>query len=133
MSFEKEEIPNGDLLYYRIHRRDIDEEGVPIPGAFKEQGEGDQRGMSTNWSQYSEPKDLMKSKDSSVGRFIVGEVRAVDPLTVEHDPVEDNRAHTHILGMPQKNNVTPKKTEIREKLQELFEWEIEIDTFEFDD
>lgn len=47
-----ESIPDADLLFMRVHRNNI-AHGKPVVGVFINRGEGEQEGMSTDWSEYS--------------------------------------------------------------------------------
>lgn len=123
-----EEIPNSDSLYYRIHKSNF-REGEIIPGAFKERGEGIDRGMSTNWDKYSTPDELknvaITPNDNAIVQFNVGEVREIGSLIVKHAPIVQNRSHSHVIGIP-KNGLL--KTKVRAKLQEICEWSIPFNT-----
>lgn len=126
--WEIEGIPDESLLYYRIHKSDC-RDGKVLPGAFKERGAGEKRGMSTNWDKYSDPEDLMNvahvPQDNGVGQFEVEKVREMElaDLKVVHDPdkINNNRSHTHIIGIPRKGQL---KTKVRLKLRLLFTWVI---------
>lgn len=117
-------IPDDAALYYRVHKGFV-VEGEVIPGAFKERGEGENRGMSIDWNKYATAEDaLNRSKnpnDNGIVSFNVGEVRNIKDIIVEHAPEPDNQAHSHIKGIPPKN---PMKTRIRRKLLEACTWEI---------
>jgi hypothetical protein len=122
--WEIEDIPDSDLLYYRIHISEM-REGEIIPGAFKERGEGPERGMSTNWNKYSKP-ELLKNvatnpNDNAIVQFQVQKVRAIGSLIVKHAPLPANRSHSHIKGIPKIGQL---KTKVRAKLQEIYEWNI---------
>jgi hypothetical protein len=117
-----ENIPNEDFLFFRLHRcyMQFDEE---IPqGAFRDQDGG----MSTDWEKYSTPEETQKRakksppEDNGVLRLNVGGVREIKPLSVEHSPDPENRAHTEVLGNKKKD------PEIRLKLQRLAQWVIRI-------
>ena len=124
MGFEQEYIPDEDFLYYRVHHVDIVNSKV-VAHAFRARGAGTDRGMSTDWSKYSTPqqaKEKAKSPaNNSIVRFSVKKVRQVPVLSVEHAPLPDNRAHSHILGIPEKGEVDPTITEMRERLQKMFD------------
>ncbi len=91
-------------------------------GAFRDQGGG----MSTDWEKYSTAEETRKRaqksppEDNGVLRLNVGGVRAINPLSVEHKPEPDNRAHTEVLGDKKKD------PEVRLRLQRLAEWVIKI-------
>ena len=97
-----EPIPDGDPLFYRIHKSDF-VEGEIVPGAFRERGEGAAKGMSTDWEKYSTALEAWnRSKipaDNLIVEFVVEKVRE-EGLEVAHDPLPDNRAHSHIKGIP---------------------------------
>jgi hypothetical protein len=126
-----EDIPNPAKVFIRIHDSDI-RNGDVVAGAFKERGEGNQKGMSADWEKYSSPEIIINRKANpnvySVGSFIAGEVREI-PLIVEHAPLwpppEDNQAHTNIKGLD--DNVT--KTERRAKLKVQMKIELESEIF----
>src|SRR6202022_2386786 len=111
-----EEIPDGDALYMRVHRQYLNKEGKLAPGAFRDRG----RGMSTDWSKYSTPPESLKRAnqptDNGIIELGVGGVRSIKPLTVEHDPIPANQAHTQVIGT--------KDEEIRLKLLRLAAWRI---------
>lgn len=110
----KEHIPDDDLLYMRVLKDDIDDEGIPEPRVVR--NHVDERGvaaMSTDWSKYCRPWETQQRAmrrppaDYGVITLNVGMVRRIPLQTVEHDPVfnepEDplqpnNRAHTNVLG-----------------------------------
>jgi hypothetical protein len=50
--YEIEPIPDSDLIYLRVHKSQIDPDGVVIHRAFEEHGGG----MSTNWAKYATPE-----------------------------------------------------------------------------
>ena len=122
--WEIEIISDDAVLYYRVHKGYV-VEGQLIPGVFKERGEGENRGMSTDWDKYSTAEEaLARSKnplDNGIVNFIVGEVRNIKNIIVEHAPESDNRAHSHIKGIPSKK---PMKTRIRRQLLDACKWEI---------
>lgn len=125
-----EEIPDSDLLFYRIHKSEF-RDGTVIPGAFKERGEGEERGMSTNWNKYSTPDLLINvatiPNDNAVVQFHVQKVREIGSLLVKHAPLPNNRSHSHIIGIPKKGQL---KTKVRAKLQEIYEWTIQFNSEE---
>jgi hypothetical protein len=100
IEWPKEDIPDTDFLYMRVHemwRRN----GSVSPGAFKNHG----RGMSTDWSEYATPVETrarakIAPEKNAVVKMNVGDVCSVPGQTVEHTPdeVNDNRAHTDVLG-----------------------------------
>lgn len=133
--FPIEEIPNEDLLYYRVHTVNIDyEETDPSKKiklvAFDPHPKGSTQ-MSTNWNKYSTPSELQQlakvPEKNGVVSFVVGEVRNTPyPLQVIHDPIltEDfrNQAHALILDIPlRKNDIG-----IRVKLRDICSWEITV-------
>lgn len=118
--FEKEEIPDNDNLYYRIHNSYI-REGEITPGVFQERGGG----MSTDWSKYSTAEQSLNRapnpKDNGIVKFVVGSVRKIE-LTVEHSPKPAHQSHTDVIGIPPKREL---KISMRAKLKQMCIWEIE--------
>ncbi len=123
--FEKEDIPDVDLLYLRVPKA-CQEEGELAPAAFRDReppkGAPGEPGMSTHWSRYATPKSAhgrsRHPERTGVVRMIVGEVRAIPRLTVQHTPTADDRSHTDVFG--------PKDTESRLRLTRCCEWVIPI-------
>jgi hypothetical protein len=88
--------------------------------------------MSVDWDRYATPhqtRDRARTpKDNAVISMVVGAVRAVEGLALEHEPVQENsfdeggnllppnRAHCEVLG--------EKTTERRVKLSRL--WRLEV-------
>ena len=131
MTWAKEHIPSNDVLFYRIYKSHVDD-GEVMPGCFREKGNGESKGMSTDWSRYStaeQSKERAKTPSyNGIISFITGDIRGLS-LTVAHDPIENhpslpnNRAHTNISGI---GNERIKKTETRLKLTQKYKWEIKI-------
>lgn len=135
IEFSIEEIPDSDLLYYRIHEVNIDEDEThPIKKiklvAFDPHPKGSTQ-MSTNWHKYSTPLDLQQlakvPEKNGVVSFVVEKLRNTPyPLEVIHDPVLTenfrNQAHTLVFDIPfRKNDIG-----IRVKLRDICSWEISI-------
>lgn len=122
-----EEIPDVDELFYRIHNNYFVNNEI-VPGAFVERGEGENRGMSTDWGKYAKPADtrkrgLQKSKMYGVISFIAGKLREDCELIILHAPTKKNRAHSHFRGLDVDR---PKREEIRVKMLDLYKWEIKL-------
>src|SRR2546422_849843 len=96
--WEAEEIPNEDFLFMRVHKTYLDDEGEPIPNAFRNHPPKT-GGMSTDWQRYStaeETRQRVKVRaDNIVIQFLVGAVRKIANQLVVHTPdIEaNNRAH----------------------------------------
>jgi hypothetical protein len=130
-----EEIPNEDLLYYRIHAVNIDnEEKDPTKKiklvAFDPHPKGSTQ-MSTNWDKYSTALELQQlakvPENNGVVSFVVNDIRKIPyPLEAIHDPVLTehfrNQAHTVVVDIPQRKN----DIGIRLKLRDICSWEILI-------
>ncbi len=110
--WERESIPDGDLLHRRVHRKLINASGGIRAGAFTDY-KGD---MSTDWSKYASPQETSRRgtgfhrEEFAVVSILVGEVRHLGQL-VEHDPLPENRAHTNVIG--------EKNAEVRLKLARM--------------
>lgn len=119
MAFSVEQVPDEAQIFYRVHKNDTID-GEPIPGAFRDVGTG----MSTDWEKYSTPAESRNRAKipARVGvvRLMVGEVRRIEPLRVEHTPdYPTNQAHTDVFGQ--------KTSEVRLKLLRGAEWRIRPD------
>ena len=87
----KEEIPNDAAVFMRLPRKLIPNNEVG-PNVFREHGNG----MSVDWSKYSTPDETRKRarksrpEDYAVIGMITGDIRTIDGLEVQHDPVQEN-------------------------------------------
>lgn len=99
--WEVEEIPDQDILFYRIHQNWIPN-GILNPAAFRNTKPSN--GMSTDWDRYSTARDTRRRNPNkpptnyAVVRLEVGEVKKVPDQTVVQSPKPDNRAHTDVFG-----------------------------------
>ena len=118
----KEDIPNGHLLYMRVHRCWLNPSGELRLGVFRNHGTGASVGMSTEWSFYSAPEQTRQRakspEDNGVISMVVGRVREIPGQLVEHTPdiEKSNRAHTDVFG--------EKTEDVRVMFGRLFKWEI---------
>jgi hypothetical protein len=111
-----EEIPDEDFVFLRVHKSFM-EFGEDTPkGIFKDH-EG---GMSTDWDKYSTAQNTQSRakcpSDNGVLKLNVGGVGAISGLSVVHEPLPANRAHTEVFG--------EKNVKSRLLLQRLSEWVI---------
>lgn len=110
-----EEIPDADVLYYRVHKRryletsnalpaDAPQDELP-PNLFKFI-RGD---LSVDWSKYATPQEAKDRArvpaDNGIVGFQAGPVRAQDHQVV-HTPEQNNRAHSSVRGEEPKVRVT---------------------------
>jgi hypothetical protein len=97
-----ENIPDSDLLYYRIHMNlFVQQKRTLNPSCFhRRDGE-----ISTNWSKYSTPKHTRaginpaRAAEYGIVQFQVQSVRAIPAVSVEHVPIPENPAHACIRGV----------------------------------
>ena len=126
-----EEIPNNDILFYRIHQQYIDHEENDEkkrikPSAFDPQPKPNGTEMSVDWSKYSTAQDskerARKPEKNGIVSFNSASIRESPPqLKVNHRPTY-NRAHSIIFDvLPDSND-----PEIRIKLRRECKWEIYI-------
>jgi len=118
--WQQENIPDQDNLYMRIHKMWI-VDGYIRPGAFRNRPKG-ALGMSTDWQKYS---DAVQTKnrcrnpsEQALIILLAGMVRAIPGQTVEHKPLDENRAHTDIIG--------EKDEEVRLKFTRIYKWMIRL-------
>lgn len=140
--FSVEQIPDKDDVFYRIHRSQVSIEldgGIELfPHAFREREDdnGQNKSMSTDWEKYSTPQisrnRARTPKDNLIVSLNVGFLRSLT-LLVEHSPVEEkkennvviehaNQAHTDVKSGDKKI----KSNEIRLKLLDEAVIEIEL-------
>jgi hypothetical protein len=99
LPWEKEDVPDDDLLYRRVHHEKLYRDGRPRPAAFTDY----KGGMSTDWQKYSNPEQTRSratnrpQNEFAVVEFTAGQARHLNQL-VEHDPLSDNRSHTNVVG-----------------------------------
>ena len=142
-SWEIEEIPNIDsqgneyLLYRHIHKTfiKVKEPDRISPSAFKDEHG---RGVSTDWSKYSTPRDTQMRKKThppeeyGVVSLLIRKIReneVLKDLSIEHSPIQKsvsdkgNRAHTDIKGIL-KYGRNHKKNKAQVHLARIAKWEI---------
>lgn len=121
----KEDIPDGDLLYMRVHKNFV-RDGELQPGVFRDIGDG----MSVNWQKYcptaADARRLAKKPEDNgvISLSSAGAVRGIatePPLRVEHTPdfEKPDRSHSEVFG--------EKTSAVRLALLRLKTWEIAID------
>ncbi len=117
--WEAEDVPDPDFLFMRVHYRFLDQDGEPMPGAFRNRPD-ESGGMSVDWQKYSTPQETRaRARDPSANiviEFLAGAVRKIPNQTVVHTPDADryNRAHTDIRGEKKR------PVEIRERFMEVY-------------
>lgn len=122
------EIPDGDLVYMRVHKVNLDfskSNELPKirPVAFDPKGEG---GLSVDWSAHSSAKDTLErakdpKKNGVLSMSVIGLRKVPLPLEVLHKPLESNFSHSEVFGIPPRK---PTDLGIRVKLMDLSNWEI---------
>jgi hypothetical protein len=120
MTWDIEEIPDVDKLFYRVHQQNY-RDGKVVTSTFKEFGTSDDnKGMSTDWMKYSTPSEskarAKKPEVNGIISFIAGELRTI-LLKVIHYPIDSNRAHTNVKGIDQEKQL---------KLRSMYTIEIHI-------
>lgn len=99
--WEIEEIPDQDILFYRIPRVWFPD-GILNTAAFRNTQPSN--GMSTDWNKYSTARETRRRsqrhppEEYAVVQLVAGEVRRMPDQTVVHSPKADNRAHTDVFG-----------------------------------
>ena len=118
--WEREEIPDQDRLFMRVHINTWVRNDEVLPGAFDNRPAG-AAGMSTDWERYSTPEETRERGRNpwrqAVIEFLVGDARALPGQTVEHRPQDDNRAHTEVVG--------EKSEKVRVKFTRIWKWAIQ--------
>lgn len=98
-----EPIPDGDRLFYAIHKMWLRKDGTRVaPECFENRPDERTGAMSTDWERYSTAEEARQRRrvpsDNAIGMFVAGQLRAIPDQTVMHSPLPDNRAHTDIGG-----------------------------------
>lgn len=110
----RENIPDHDLLYYRIPKGSLTPGDHRIhPGVFR--AHPDDGGMSTDWERYATAAECRRRAVTPANNGVVGltagAVRACSALTVEHTPRPGHRSHSDVRGVPRES--TAAQTKIR--------------------
>lgn len=123
-----ESIPDDNCVFMRAHRQHFSQ-GDLGHGVFRRR----EKGVSVDWDRYTTPEDTRaraksNPKDNAVISLLVGCIRQIQPLTVDHDPIftppeERNRAHSLIRNLPE----APDLTEARFKLRRCAQLVIPLD------
>jgi len=122
-----EQIPDHDRLFLRVHITWVPDRKI-VPGIFREHGGA----MSVDWEKYSTAEETrLRGRDpekNGVVSLVAGAVRAIEQMTVEHEPIRSNRAHSGIHGLNSRGQLSAQvmKTMRRAKLFHLVkDWEIQ--------
>ena len=116
-SWESEEIPDEDSLLMRVHQNYMDDEGEPIPAAFRNHPSKN-GGMSTDWERYSTPEQTRARARQPGANIVIAiltrAVRSIPNQLVIHTPDAEtqNRAHTDVFG--------EKTVEARERFMRIY-------------
>lgn len=98
---DSEEIPNQDLLFMRVHRQWLHEDGSISAGAFQNRPTKAD-GMSIDWEKYSSARATKerapRPDDNAVVKMLAGQAGGIPDQTVVHTPKRENRAHTDVFG-----------------------------------
>jgi hypothetical protein len=131
-------LPSGksSLLYYRIHKNYKSKREPPdykSPSAFK-YSPLDKK-MSTNWNKYC--KNIQEaislgapqsSENYGLVSLLVRDIRInpdLDKLSIKHEPLIDNPAHSNIIGLPKYEEISEDAyQEVQILLSRMAKWEI---------
>jgi hypothetical protein len=98
------------------------------PGVFRET-EG---GMSVDWEKYStaqETRDRARNPDQNgVIALVAVDVRGIEALSVEHEPIRSNRAHSGIHGLTRPGSLPAEESKTKRRvllLSLVTGWEID--------
>lgn len=125
-----ETIPDGALLYMRVHEADRFPNGEIRPGAFRNRRDPArpeaEQGMSTFWNAYATSAAVRAQARQPGRNFVIvmeaGRVRAIPGQRLQHTPIQrppedPNRGHSDVFGP---------KTNTRERLLFLeIAWPVE--------
>ena len=113
--WEPEEIPNAGKLFMRVHVRQLLKDKLH-PGIFRPhrgRSTDSPAGMSTDWEKYSTAEQTRNRhpnpESNGVISLIAGIIRSIEGLRVQHEPINDNSAHTEVYGLEGVNKVRRRK------------------------
>jgi hypothetical protein len=125
-----EDIPNPDRLFMRVPVQWLPARALH-PGVFREI-EG---AISTDWEKYSTAQAARERARNPVQNGVIaivaGDVRDIEGLTVEHEPISKNRAHCGIHGLTESGLLPAEESKTKRRallLGLVTGWE--IDPFE---
>jgi len=127
------------LLYYRIHKNYKSKKKPPdykSPSAFKYSPIDEK--MSTNWNKYCRNQQEARSlgapqapENYGLVSFVVRDIRIdpdLDKLSIEHEPLINNPAHSAVIGLPKYEEMSNDAyQEVQVLLSRLAKWEITFD------
>jgi hypothetical protein len=133
-TWQIEDIPDSDSLYYRVSVGWLGTDLKIAPGLFRE----NRGSISTDWSKYSTAAQTRsrqgRPEKYAVIKMVAGQVREIDELSVIHSPVQgvegiaNNQAHADIFGLLPKETDRPdlaRQVRLRTALYQRFNrWEI---------
>ena len=98
--FQPETIPDGANLFRRVHQQFV-RNGRPTPSAFRG-GAEDRNIVSVDWDKYSTPDECRcrapVPEVNMIVSLVATQTRSIDAIQVDHDPTDQNRAHSQIRG-----------------------------------
>jgi hypothetical protein len=123
-----EHIPGPERLFMRVHV-DLVRTRQLHPGIFREHDGA----ISVDWEKYSRAEDTRGRgqslpNENGVIALVTGDVRRIEGLSVEHEPLRSNRAHSGIHGLRRPGSLPAEesKTKRRYLLLGLVKgWEID--------
>jgi len=91
--------------------------------------------MSVDWEKYSSAQETRERapnpSQNGVIALVTGDVRGIEGLSVEHEPIRSNRAHTGIHGLARAGSLPAEESKTKRRVLLLglvTGWE--IDPFE---
>ena len=110
-----ESIPDPDRLFMRVPLQWLPS-GQLHPNVFREI-EG---AISADWERYSIPRETRlrarNPSQSGIIELIAGEVRSIESLEVEHEPLLSNRAHSGIHGLSKAGSLPGEESKTKRRL-----------------
>lgn len=107
------------VVYMRVHKNNIDSDGNPTPGAFR--NHASDNGMSMEWARYCTPHETAARAripaENKVLKFHVRDLQNAElQQRLSHCPTlfPQNRAHANLFGT--------KSAEVRIKLRRIASW-----------
>jgi hypothetical protein len=127
-----EHIPDPDRMFMRVHVQWLQPPARALHAGVFREIEG---AISTDWEKYSSTHETQgrarNPNQNGVIALVTRDVRGIEGLSVEHEPIRPNRAHSGIHGLEQPGSLPAEESKTKRRVLLLglvSGWE--IDPFE---
>jgi hypothetical protein len=124
-----EQIPDPDRTFMRVHVQWLRPPTRALHAGVFREIEG---AISTDWEKYSTAKETRdrgrNPGQNGVIALVTGNVRGIEGLSVKHEPLPSNRAHSGIHGLTQPGSLPAEESKTKRRallLGLVTGWEID--------